>query len=93
MKRYPWTVVAVFAVIAGISLMSLLKPPVYYSEHERRFLAQKPQWKISDILSGDFTGDYEAYLTDQFPFRDTWISLRTASERVLGCLLYTSRCV
>lgn len=84
MKRYPWTVVAVFTVIAGISLVSLLKPPVYYSEHERRFLAQKPQWKISGIFSGDFTGDYEAYLSDQFPFRDAWISLRTASERVLG---------
>lgn len=84
MKSYPWMVIAVFAVLTGISVLSLIQPPAYYSEHERRFLAQQPNWNMSNMRSGDFAKDYETYLSDQFPFRDAWICVRTTAERVLG---------
>lgn len=43
------------------------------SETENRSLAGKPELQVDAIVSGTFTEEYSAYITDQFPLRDTWI--------------------
>lgn len=62
----------------------LLCPDRLYSDWEKRMLAQKPRWKTEDILDGSYTAAYEEWLTDQFPARDQWISLKTRCELLLG---------
>lgn len=77
------TVFLFFIGIFGMAAASLGKPPAGFSEIENRVLAQKPKMSIETIGNGEFQGDYEAYLTDQFPLRDRWIGLKTSMERLL----------
>lgn len=47
-------------------------------------LAQKPQAGLTNILTGDYSIAYEEWLTDQFPARDWWVSVKTRCELILG---------
>ena len=67
----------------GLVLLLLL-PGREFSEQENRYLAQPPRFRISDLLSGSFTRGVEDCITDQFPLRDSWISLKSRAERALG---------
>ena len=76
---------AVFSMlIFGFTVATMLTPDLEFSETENRVLAEMPRMEISEILNGDFEADYEEYLTDQFVFRNKWISLKTFVERLLG---------
>ena len=76
---------AVFCVlIFGFTAATIFTPTVEFSEAENRVLAGMPEVKINEIFNGDFEADYEEYLTDQFIFRNGWISLKTSVERLLG---------
>lgn len=55
-----------------------------FSENENRYLAQKPKFTWKSLISGDFTAGFEAYITDQFPFRDAWLDLKSRAERFAG---------
>lgn len=68
-KKQQWTVIGFFLLmIFGFTAAGLLKPDTDFSEKENRVLAKMPDINIEDILSGDFSADYETYLTDQFFF-------------------------
>ena len=76
---------AVFSMlIFGFTVATMLTPDLEFSETENRVLAKMPRMEISEMLNGDFEADYEEYLTDQFVFRNKWISLKTFVERLLG---------
>ena len=66
------------------SFISFITPDKYYSESEKRILTQITNIKISDIRTGKFVDNVEKYLTDQFPLRDDWISLKTIVELLCG---------
>lgn len=67
----------VFAVVIGaLSLGCLIKPHTLYSEGERRFLAKKPKLTAQSVFSGKYAEDFEAYVTDQFPYRDGFRSVK-----------------
>ena len=63
-------------------LLSLLIPDKAFSESENRNLAQFPG--IDSIKEGSFLQDLSDYFADQFPGRDTWISLNLAFNKMLG---------
>ena len=65
-------------------LLFLLLPHRTFSEQENRVLAQPPRFRLSALASGAFTQGVEDCITDQFPFRDSWISLKSRTERALG---------
>ena len=68
-------------LIFGMTAVTLVYPVKEFSERENRSLAQLPEASVEDCFSGKFEKDYEDYLTDQFPFRDTWIGMKTAVEK------------
>lgn len=70
-------------LIAGI-LGSVLVPDKYYSENEKRTLKQFPDISFEDVYSGKFGDALEAYLADQFPGRDGWVTAKTIVERLSG---------
>lgn len=77
--------VAVFCIlIFGLTVATIFTPTVEFSETENRVLVGMPEVKINEIFNGDFEADYEEYLTDQFIFRNGWISLKTSVERLIG---------
>ncbi len=55
-----------------------------YSETENRMLAQKPEFSLDSLASGDFMTDMEDYVTDQFFLRDSWINLKLLEDMALG---------
>jgi hypothetical protein len=70
-------------LVFGITLLGLFVPVKAFSENENRYLATKPQFNWKSLISGKYTTQYEDYITDQFIYRDKWISLKTLSERAL----------
>ena len=81
--RQSVNIAAVFLLlIFGFAIATVLKPSNERSETENRLLEQKPDLTWNALISGEFSEDYEAYLSDQFVGRDGWISLKTAFERV-----------
>ena len=70
-------------LVLGLILFLLL-PRRTFSEQENRVLAQPPRFRLSALASGAFTREVEDCITDQFPFRDSWISLKSRTERALG---------
>ena len=74
-----------FCLLLAVSaLIGLLMPDRYYSEREKRTLAQKPKLAVADFISGKFSDELEKYLTDQVPLRDDWVTMKTYMELAIG---------
>ena len=88
--------VAVFAIISifmiwifcliifGVSGLHVLTADKSFSDSENRVLATFPKLTVSSLADGSFMKNFETYLTDQFPFRDSIISAKTVVDRILG---------
>lgn len=72
------------AFIGLLFLLGLILPKKSFSERENRSLQTAPQFRFSDLLSGKFTPAYEDFVTDQFPFRDSWTTLKAGAELAAG---------
>lgn len=78
-------IVSFFCVLLAVcALAGLFIPDKYYSEREKRTLAQKPAFTAADFFSGKFGDKLETYLADQVPLRDKWITLKTYLELGIG---------
>lgn len=71
-------------LVAGGGLWQFFMPDHGYSASERRMLEQKPEFLIENVLDASYMADFETYLTDQFPMRDKWITLKTYTGLLLG---------
>ena len=77
------TVALLALVLLVFTAADLLKADGLFSETENRVLAQKPKLSLEGILSGSYEKEYEAYATDQFVHRDTWVMLKTRMDILL----------
>ncbi len=78
-------VILCFAVfLTALTALHLALPDKARSENENRMLAKAPKFSLRALFSGSFTGDFEDYITDQFPFRDRWLDLKSRAERFSG---------
>lgn len=73
-----------FLFISGMFVFSLLTPDRKFSESENRNLQQVPTFSLENLGSGKFTSNYEKYISDQFPFRDYWIGVKSNAEIAIG---------
>ncbi len=77
------TVVIASALVLGLTARSLTDKDAEYSASERRLLAQMPKASVSRILDGSFMKDFEIYVSDQFPYREEFRSLKALSSMKL----------
>ncbi len=63
-------------IVGGFFLGHVLTPDGELSTSERRRLAQFPVFSSSTLSSGAFMTNFEKYTLDQFPFRDSFRSLK-----------------
>ena len=70
-------------LVFGLTITSMVSPVKAFSESENRYLAKKPKFSFESLFDGDYTADYETFITDQFVGRDTWIGIKTAMERAM----------
>ncbi len=75
--------ILVFLIFLGTLLvLHLALPDKTLSGRES--LQTLPRFSFSALFSGRFTTQAEAYVNDQFPFRDAWITLKARSELLTG---------
>ena len=75
--------ITILAFLILMGIIGVFMPDKKASEMENRILAQKPIFTWKDLKNGKFTSKYEEYITDQFPFRDLWVSVKSNTERIL----------
>ncbi len=67
-------------VLLGLSIVNIILPSKAFSNKENRYLDQFPELNLKNIMSGEFSTDFEKYASDQFIGRDNWIGLKTLSQ-------------
>lgn len=65
---------------ALLCVLTWVMPDTKYSVSERRELKQSPELSVETILNGQFMSKFEEYCLDQFPFRDTFRSLKAITS-------------
>ena len=86
-KKYSIFITALFCLfIFGFGIAFLILPDRDFSEQENRYLTQFEAPTLENVFgeNGEFMVDFEKYVNDQFPLRDSWIHLKAWSERLLG---------
>ena len=84
-KKYCIFITTLFCAFIGLFLVAnAAAPDREFSEMENRNLEQMPTLSVNTLLSGEFMKNFETYTTDQFVGRDTWIGLKSSTERALG---------
>ena len=76
--------VSFFLILLLVFLINILTPDKSFSQKENRVLSSKPDLNLSQITSGKFSPKYETYVNDQFPLRDTWVTLKAGCDRLMG---------
>lgn len=71
-------------VIAAVPIYFAFSKDKEMSESENRVLAKRPDITLSSLVDGSFMKSFESWLSDQFPFRDKIISLKTSADRIVG---------
>ncbi|MGN1418901.1 MAG: DHHW family protein [Acutalibacteraceae bacterium] len=71
-------------VLVGTAVLFFVYPKRELSEKENRVLAKRPVLTFSSVTDGSFMKNFESWLSDQFPFRDILISLKTSADRLTG---------
>ena len=83
--KYP--VLLIFSIIIIVfSLGDLVLPHKDFSELENMKLSERPKFTVKGILDSSSTGfaqRFEKYTNEQFPMRDTWITIKSACETAL----------
>ena len=83
MKAMKIALTALFCVfIAAFGVATLILPDAEFSENENRVLAQAPELTAEKFFSGEFGEDFEKYLADQFPLRETFVSVKAKAEQL-----------
>ncbi len=78
------TVILFLTVIGGLAVAFWVIPDKAFSENENRVLSDFPTVSIDKVLEGELSEDFNAYFTDQFPFRDTWLTWGSLTHLALG---------
>ena len=83
-RGYLPVIICFVLFICALTVLHLALADKERSENENRMLASAPKFTLRALFSGSFTEDFEAYITDQFPFRDSWLDLKSRAERACG---------
>lgn len=76
MKKAGITVTMIAIAYGVFVLLAFCKPADDFSITERRKLTQKPELTWENLQNGNYMTGFEKYATDQFPFRDTFRSVK-----------------
>ena len=71
-------------LMGGLFLLDICYTSNPYSELENRKLKQKPAFSLTALWKNEYSKSYEAYINDQFVWRDGWITLKSVFESALG---------
>ena len=67
--------------ILGFGLWHLVSLDKDFSAHENRPLQTLPNFSLTSIKNGNFMDQFESYVADQFPKRNSFLALKGITER------------
>ena len=70
--------------LAFFFVLNLAAPDRDFSPKENRYLQTAPVFTPSSLFKGEYTQKAETWFSDQFVWRDRWISLKARMELLLG---------
>ncbi|RRJ65891.1 hypothetical protein EHV15_25445 [Paenibacillus oralis] len=76
--------VLLLAFICALPVLNFLTPDREFSAAENRMLEPRPDLLLHHLASGKFMANYEKYVSDQFPFRDFWVGVKSDTARAMG---------
>jgi len=71
-------------LIPVISLITMPKEKVVFSETENRYLARFPTFSLEKVLETEYMKEFEDWANDRVVGRESWIKLKNRTERALG---------
>ena len=83
-KAYMFTAIALACFILVFDILWMILPKKDFSESENRMLASSPKITGEALANGSFGNDFDEFMADRIPLRDSLISLRTAEKQLLG---------
>ena len=66
---------SIYIVVMALWLWG--KSDIEYSVSERRNLAKKPKITVTSVINGSYMNNFDKYVTDQFPQRETFRKLNS----------------
>ena len=72
-------ILAVAAVWGTFAVWNCVKPSDEYSLSERRKLAQRPEFSVGSVLSGEYMTAFDKAAPDQFPLREKFRTLKAVT--------------
>lgn len=78
------TVGIITAFILCFSVWCLVAPKQTFSENENRALASWPVYSFDTLKDGSYMSGIQTYLSDHFPLRDPFMTLKTKYEMLTG---------
>ena len=79
-----FTVSLITAFILCFSVWCLVAPKQTFSENENRALASWPVYSFDTLKDGSYMSGIQTYLSDHFPLRDPFMTLKTKYEMLTG---------
>lgn len=85
MRRHNVAAAALFCgFLIGIAAGYLLLPKSAFSEMEKRYLAETPDFRWETVFSGAWSSQAEDYLTDHVPGRNLFVGINAYAELLAG---------
>lgn len=78
------TIISCSLVVVIVAVMFFVIPDKEISQKENRTLSDAPSFSVDKLFSGEYTADLATYISDQFPWRDTFVSVKAYSELALN---------
>lgn len=69
--------------VSTLVMINLIRTPDDFSISERRKLKQPPTWSVQSFFNTSFIKNFEDYTLDQFPFRDSFRTVKAISNYYL----------
>lgn len=74
------TAIVLIITVLFFSVAHFVCPDRDFSESERRKLASLPEISADSLMSGKYLQNFEKYMLDQFPGRDTAVALKAVTQ-------------
>ena len=82
MKKF--TIISFILFIFSITIITIIKKDKNISEIENKILTKFKPPTINSVIDKSFMTNFDNYVTDQFPFRENFISLKNNYSYLIG---------
>ena len=77
------TIIIVFIILL-FNIIFMFSKKLDFSELENRYLEENPKFNFKDLFDGYYIESLENYINDHFPLRNTFMKIKTKTDKILG---------